>query len=179
MWLSDQNDECLVQQPSSSFKLVHWNCLGDGCKTEFRVTTAPSRWKAKCAVTNTFLNIGSTQPLPLSRPAVLVDSDEIQSDTERKIHRVKSIMCQRHPEDHKLYPDNYKLWRYNFQEQSTTENDNEDGIIPCNNIWTPYFLLSDMQKNFVELKFAPLIDIVAWTCWPGAVVDYGLKQPIV
>ena len=178
MWLTDQNDENLVDQASSSFKLMHWHCLGDGPKTEFRVSTASARRIAKSMKSVAILNKDVPRSTSSICPAVVVDTEDsymahkdLNDCDNSNFQEEKNVLCQYHIDDHKLYPGKYKLWRYNFQEKSSMKTKTYDNIISCTNNWVPYFLLSDIQKELVDWKYASFMDIVAWTCWPGAVVD--------
>ena len=146
MWLFDLSDISLVDKPSSSFKLVHWNCISNGARTEFHVWTAP---KKKRRVGEKSFNV-----VP-------------EVSNEKSLDSLDKTQCRCHDEDKGLYPKNYKFWRYLFNRQHEISN------------WTPYFALTKEEKWIVDLKHAPLINLVVWKQWPSSIVDCDSKYPTV
>ena len=134
LWLADEKDEALVNEPSSPFTLSHFNCMGPGKKSVIRVTTAP---RPSC----------ESETLGMEK---CVSAEDLER-------------ARFYVDDKKFYEKKYKLWRYNF-------DGDVDEVMPSE-AWTPYYRLNEKQRRIVDRKYAPLIDVVVWSRWPGAVVD--------
>jgi hypothetical protein len=69
-------------------------------------------------------------------------------------------------EDQKLYPSQYRIWRYEIGEKHTSEDQK-----PRAETWTPYHRLTAREKKIVETKLGPKINRILWTRWPGSTID--------
>lgn len=139
MWLENQNDESLIDQPSAVFNLVHWNFIGNGTKVNLRITTA--------------------------RKGEATSNEKVESP-------IIDLKCDSHPDDKRLYETNFRLWRYKFE-------NSHDVVVGNDDCWVSFFALSEFQKRAVKRKFSCLINLVIWSRWPEAVVEFEGKPPVI
>lgn len=83
------------------------------------------------------------------RPVQQVSPETEDKDEVKNCH--SSLQC--HPEDCINYPTNYKRWRFSFS--STLD-------------WKPYFRLSSDEKDLVDHRYAPRINLALWSRFPKA-----------
>jgi hypothetical protein len=83
------------------------------------------------------------------KPQASPQEEEQEEDPQENL--CTTLVC--HPEDRIIYPNNYKRWRYALS--STTA-------------WKPYFRLSPKQKELVDHRYAPRINLAVWSRFPQA-----------
>jgi hypothetical protein len=67
-----------------------------------------------------------------------------------------------HPEDQKLYPDQYQMWRYDMHEVTSMDQK------PAATRWKPFHRLSNRAQQLVHVTLGPKINTILWTRWPSA-----------
>jgi hypothetical protein len=77
-----------------------------------------------------------------------------------------------HPDDTRLYPDNFRLWRYDVAAWADTSADKAaaDNAKPDEK-WRAFFRLSQRQQRLVEGSLGPAICNILRTRWPTATLD--------
>jgi len=85
-----------------------------------------------------------------ARRLVQALSPETEDKDEEK-NCLSSLQC--HPEDRINYPTNYKRWRFTFSAKTD---------------WKPYFRLSSNEKDKVDHRYAPRINLAVWSRFPKA-----------
>jgi hypothetical protein len=91
-----------------------------------------------------------------------VDPNVVFSVDERsKVHA--------HPDDCRLYPDNFRLWRYDVSIWATSDQIEENA--QPHEKWLAFFRLSARQQRLVEGSLGPAICNILRTRWPTATLD--------
>lgn len=167
----DDDDE------SNSLLLTHWNCWYNvPNKTEMRVV--PS--------TKGELNIPPIVPKELPSSSATSTLRGPNSTINSKINKgkyhpitTKEIdKTEIHTEDEQYYPDNFRRWRFRFNynssgdindsEQHDEEVQQQSQKLPA---WVTYYRLDRRQREIVERKLSPRINLAIWSKWPDATVD--------
>ena len=90
----------------------------------------------------------------------IVDSQAVFTAQER-------AQVRPHPDDVKLYPNKYQLWRYDASEWPV--DDNHDA--KPRSRWVPFYRLTTREKCLVESSLGPSIMNILRTRWPSATLD--------
>lgn len=185
----------LLDRPGQVLQLCHWNCwYGHRNKTEFQVVVAKDAWKppkigeASSAPPTEVENI--TQAIIRRRREArynVVSSDEHQGDecteaSKPEIPQTEIDRVQVHPDDIKFYPGKHHQWRFIMGDEKKDADKKLPPVGSRGDHWTPYFRLNSRQRLVVETKFAPKINRILWTRWPGAKVekfDPETPEPVV
>jgi hypothetical protein len=174
LWLDRSKSEDISlskeNKPGSSFFLVVWKGWKGGAgKSGMRIITDRKPWfRPTITQAPTYLErnksvidaIVERRRNEASRNVVSSDEQEEESDTvtEEEMQQVTV-----HPDDQKYYPGAFKRWRFSI-------GDSEQKLrSPVR--WTPFFKLSEREKQIVETKLAPKISRILWTRWPKATID--------
>ena len=171
------------------FRLSHWNSwFGDRHKSGMRIITARGEWsppvisKVGAARTSNRKTVSDLIMARRKEQSNIVSSDEHgeeeMTSTGQTITKGEIDRLRVHPDDEKLYPNNYRQWRFDMGKTTTdskvkAEDDVKMGPVSgCGkDHWTPYFRLDDRQQMIVEMKMSPKIKRILWTRWPGAAID--------
>jgi hypothetical protein len=168
-----------VDKPGVTLDMMHWNCWYTGRKkSELRIITASESWIPPSTLSKLSVWEQQNQGDPLwstnARRATLVHHLSVEEDqknvTKAKKDQITAKELERlkfNPEDEKLYPGNYKMWRYDFGQE-----DDKD----YSSSWNYYFRLSTHQKKVVELKMGPKINAILNTRWPEAKIGNFLPK---
>jgi len=147
---------------SDSLLLTHWNCWYNvPNKTEMRVV--PS---AKGEIN-----------IPPTVPKELPSSSEMKK-VENPITIKEIDKTEIHVDDEQYYPENFRRWRFRFNfvapEMKDTEDVHDDDEVHQSQklpAWITYYRLDRRQKEIVERKLSPRINLAIWSKWPNATVD--------
>lgn len=181
LWLTgsrdfDGTDFARIDRPGAVATLCHWNCwYEERRRTDFRLVTVRSQWVP-----------------PTRRSVVderqMEETDETQTQTMRLMaqRRRESVgllneledggrdlvelnfsaeetnRLEIHPEDQKLYPDQYQMWRYDMHEVTSMDQK------PAATRWKPFHRLSKRAQQLVHVTLGPKINTILWTRWPSA-----------
>lgn len=135
------------------------------------------------------------------------DSEDAGDDGQGRITAEEIARVSVHPEDSQYYPGQYRRWRFDMGSTALAaaagmsepvEDAKQDAmgqsvpdasagkakpVPPTNPEWIPYFRLDGRQRQIVESKLAPRINMILWTRWPRATVDdfqpAGPPHPVV
>jgi hypothetical protein len=189
-WLSGNKDHAAsVSRGERPGTLHHWNSwFGHRHKSTMRLIAARGEWSPPVfskvrAADSQRKTITETLAARRREQSHLVSSDEQGEDdptvagqniSKEEIDRVKA-----HPDDEKLFPDQFRQWRFDLghppPEKVKEEDDVKIGpVSACGKEhvhWTPYFRLDERQKRIVDMKMSPKIKLILWTRWPGATID--------
>ena len=69
-------------------------------------------------------------------------------------------------DDKNYFPKHYCRWRFRFLKTPSSDSSANN-----HDVWIPYFRLDKHQKQIVELKLAPKINLAIWSRWQDAKVD--------
>mmetsp|Transcript_12011 Transcript_12011/g.27090 ORF Transcript_12011/g.27090 Transcript_12011/m.27090 type:complete len:305 (-) Transcript_12011:1111-2025(-) len=173
-----------VDKPGVPLNLCHWNgWYGQRNKTEMRLVTSKSGIEhpsKKLLSVHWDHHRGKRMSTSLRERRVreniigTISGEEHKSnENKEKENPICAFELERikiHSEDQKLYPRNYKIWRFdpgiNDDENSSTMDKKQ----PAQN-WIPYYRLTSRQKRMVEIKLGPKINTILWTRWPNATID--------
>jgi len=103
---------------------------------------------------------------------VSAEEHESNEARERKI-QIRPSELERmkiHPDDQRLYLQNYHMWRFDIGNDEDENTPLEDRKERAEN-WIPYFRLTSRQKKIVEIKLGPKINRIIRTRWPDAKID--------
>ena len=162
-------------EESDSLVLTHWTCwYGVQNKTEMRVIPrTPKQHGVRLLSAMSGLECNAITKRKESEKANPISAKEILS-------------TEVHLEDERYYPNNFRHWRFRFnyyKEKSSSKgghtNDDEDGAAQSQKLpaWITFFRLNRRQKEIVERKMSPRINLAIWSKWPDATVD-KIKNPI-
>eukprot|EP00559_Dactyliosolen_fragilissimus_P009924 CAMPEP_0184858148 /NCGR_PEP_ID=MMETSP0580-20130426/3268_1 /TAXON_ID=1118495 /ORGANISM="Dactyliosolen fragilissimus" /LENGTH=1262 /DNA_ID=CAMNT_0027354131 /DNA_START=55 /DNA_END=3843 /DNA_ORIENTATION=+ len=201
--IHDDNHSSKLGQGSESFELVHWNgwnqiwsrCTMRIIPAKMKWNSSPHEWKvaiSSCPKLKKIRESIQERKGNLTKTKSIIKKcyDNIESGIKDKMITFKEIeiLCA-HPEDVKVYPNEFTRWRFDFgtnRSRSTSYklvNEVVEDSKGSNNYWVPYFRLSARQKLIVERKMAPRVNLAIWSRWPQAAVDKfetnGPSHPIV
>ncbi|MGK3759038.1 MAG: hypothetical protein ACI8RD_011355 [Bacillariaceae sp.] len=183
--LPDLKTVSKVDQPGMSIDFCHWNgWYGQRGKSGMRLITSkeknqiPSK-ELLSRFTDHHHRQGTenTKSLLMERRrhdnlVKTVSAEEHKSnETRESENQIRPLELERmkiHPDDQKLYPKKYALWRFDVNEDENTPL--EDRKKQAEN-WIPYYRLTSRQKKIVEIKLGPKINTILWTRWPDAKID--------
>jgi hypothetical protein len=94
----------------------------------------------------------------------------IDSSNEMGSQRIDEFDIRHHPDDEKIYPDNFQRWRFSLMPLYKQIDDNERGK-DSNDIWLPYYRLNQQQKEAVDRKMSTDINLAIWSRWKAAVIE--------
>ena len=128
------------------FHLTYWNSWYDPAPTKFDGKIIPDRkpW--------------NKMSLPLEA------TKSIKENESHPIRKEEINAIVAHPEDQKYYKE-FHRWRFclsNDEESNTSSNIK----------WTSFFRLTKREKNLVEMKMAPQINLAIWKLWPGSDIEW-------
>ena len=184
-----------VDKPGTSMFFCHWNTwYGETNKSGMRLITAstgesPSKKLQQLKQLVHQIRFEVLRPLERlsmerSRTNLIneVAKDQHESiaaeETKNVIGEDELERVKAHPEDQKLYPSKYQMWRFDIEEDDGIEDRKQRA-----EYWTPYHRLNAREKKMVERKLGPKINKILWSRWPDATIDNFIpddgKYPIV
>ena len=187
MKASESRSNSFADEESDSIMLTHWNCwYGVPNKTEMRVV--PST-RGKVEIPRIMSERDPKfQKGVISTPVLGPNSLRRKENGNTNPILMKEIRnTEIHPEDKQYYPNNFRRWRFRFNYYAHTtkgsnigedEGDDEDVQSQKLPAWIAFFRLSRRQKEIVERKLSPRINLAIWSKWPEATVD-KIETPII
>ena len=154
MWLRNEDDKQYLDDYGAALEMVHWSCADHGEATKFSIVTA--------------------------RKGLALSSWDDKDECAVAFNRELLDQIISNPDDRAIYPDQYKRWRFAFDNKKSDGTDSLGGS-NGNHQWTPYFRLEKIQKDAVGLLYAPKINLITWTRWPNAeiLLPKGCTFPVL
>lgn len=159
-----------------SFELTHWNPWYN-IHNETKIKVLPER-KKRTSISSVY-------------SSKKVDNQIVQSNIELEESQMDHIMANElstvrvHPDDEKLYPKDFKRWRFDFGVDGVVtdgSDSDEKQSINTSSTWMDYYKLDKRQRRIVEKKLSPAIHLALWKNWPNAYIEFcpiSSKPPIV
>mmetsp|Transcript_29270 Transcript_29270/g.32834 ORF Transcript_29270/g.32834 Transcript_29270/m.32834 type:complete len:1116 (-) Transcript_29270:69-3416(-) len=176
-----------VDQPGISLDFCHWNgWYGQHKKSGMRLITSAEtnlipakkllrrfseRHRGSCTE-NTKSLLMERRRFENLVNAVSAEEHESNEAREREI-LIRTSELERmkiHPDDQRLYLQNYHMWRFDVGNDEDEDTPLQDRKQRAEN-WIPYFRLTSRQKKIVEIKLGPKINRIIRTRWPDAKID--------
>ena len=178
LWLLDAQDEWEKFQKSSSSshaigRFRHWQCWEGGTAVDFRLETtqqengdsvrSSSQWIAHYPEKEDSSSLSLWKRR--QEKEALKRREQLREEIDPRLVFTNDVLeFQVHPEDRKLYPDNYRLWRYKIR----LRNEEEDTSSCC---WLTYYRLKERPRILVEERMGLALKSLLWKRWPLAIVD--------
>jgi hypothetical protein len=168
---------------------THWNCWQTSSKkyvNKSQLCIIPKQadsWEApkpidiqklaiKCKKQRRVMDVISAEMKKKSTVVVSTDDEQEAttnaSSTMAVVSKEETLEVTIHPDDQAFYAGDYGRWRFDMG--GDANNMLTDDQKPHASEWIPYFRLNHRQKQIVEVKLAPRINLMLRTKWPSATV---------